>query len=402
MPVRAPRSGYLLLFSVLILSLAASLLATGLLQEAAAPVQPVGEPPVATLAAVGDTLVHTPEIAAAWDPGTKSHDFRPMFALLKPVLERADLAVAVLETTLGGPESGYTGYPRFNSPDQIADALQWAGVDVVATAHNHMLDRGAKGLFRTIDYLDRIGLAHVGSARSPDPAARFVLKEANGIRFAFLAYTTLTNGLPVPAAQPWSVNLYSQKGMAADVGAARLAGAEIVVCALHTGTEYLRQAEPAQRVLVEQIVKAGVDIVLCSHPHVIRPQELRSWLEPDGTARTAFIAYSLGNLLSNQRQRYSDCGLIVWVTVARRPDGRAQVAAARWQPLWVHKYPANGRSQFRIIPVDATTASAFAGDKSLTAADRRRLAQVWEETLALLGREQELAAKTQPEAAREE
>lgn len=383
------------LLCVLVLSLAASLLATGLLQDLPAIGPPAVEPATAILVAVGDTLVHTPEISAAWDGKTQAHDFRPMFALLKPALEQADLATAVLETTLGGSASGYTGYPRFNSPDQIADALQWAGIDVVATAHNHMLDLGGKGLFRTIDYLDRIGLAHVGSARTPDPLARIVLKETNGIRFAFLAYTTLTNGLPIPAAQPWSVNLYSQKAMTADVNLARQTGADIIVCALHTGTEYLRQPEPAQRVIAEQLIQAGVDVVLCSHPHVIRPLELRTWTQPDGSARTAFIAYSLGNLLSNQRQRYSDCGLIVWITATRGPDGKARVAAARWQPHWVHKYSANGRSQFRIIPVEAATAAAYADDRSFTAADRQRLAQVWEETVALIGSVQELTAPTQ-------
>lgn len=375
--------------------LGAGLFAAGLLPCGAEVPSPVpAGPATIRLVAVGDTLVHAPEITAAWNPGTRTYDFRPMFAEIKPLLDQADLATAVLETTLGGPESGYTGYPAFNSPDQIADALQWAGVDVVFTAHNHLLDRGSKGLFRTLDYLDRIGLAHVGSARTPDPAARMVLKEINGVKVALLAYTTMTNGIPVPAAYPWSVNLYDQKRMAADVAQARQAGADIVVCAMHSGVEYQRQPAPAQRAIMDQLVQAGVDIVLGSHPHVIEPVEARTLAGPEGTKRTVFVAYSLGNLLSNQRWRYSDCGLMVSLTIAKEPGRPATVTEAVWRPLWVHKYQINGQVKYRILPVDDRIKTTYAADKLLTAADRQRLAQVWEENLALLGPPRILAAAT--------
>ena len=124
-------------------------------------------------------------------------------------------------------------------------------MDVVYTAHNHMLDRGRQGLFRTLEYLDRLGLAHVGSARTPDPAARMALKEANGIKVAFLAYTTTTNGLPLPADSPWAANLYRRDIMAGDVARARQAGADVVVRALHAGVEYQRQPVPEQRRIVD-------------------------------------------------------------------------------------------------------------------------------------------------------
>ena len=85
-----------------------------------------GEPEpaaVARLAAAGDVILHTPILAAARDPAVPGHDFRPIFAPVRPLLSEADYAVAVLETTLGGPEGGYTGYPRFKSPAEIAEAL---------------------------------------------------------------------------------------------------------------------------------------------------------------------------------------------------------------------------------------------------------------------------------------
>ncbi|MGE5598791.1 MAG: CapA family protein [Bacteroidota bacterium] len=382
------RPSWLVALRVLTASVVIGLIWIGLrnCRFAAEPEPAVAPAPVTvTLVAVGDTLVHTPEIAAAWDARAKTYDFRPFFALLRPILSGADLATAVLETTLGGPEGGYTGYPRFNSPDQIAEALQWAGVDVVFTAHNHVMDRGIKGVWRTIETLDRLGLAHVGTARTPDPAARVLLREVRGVKFAFLAYTTSTNGLPVPPAQAWAVNLYDPGRVGEDVAYARRAGAEIVVCAVHYGIEYQRRPDAAQRAVVDLLLAAGVDVVLGSHPHVIQPVELRVLPSPDGGGRTAFIAYSLGNLVSNQRQRYTDCGLLVTLEAARGPGGAVRLTRAQWQPFWVHKYQAAGRPAYRIIPVDATAAAAVpADDPLLTREDRRRMAEVWEETAALL------------------
>ena len=351
--------------------------------EADVPAEPA--PTLVRLVAVGDIIMHAPIIAAARDERTGTYDFRPVFAEIEPFLSRADLAVAVLETTLGGAGRGFTGYPRFNSPDQIAEALLWAGVDVAFTAHNHMLDQGIEGLFRTVDRLDGLGLAHVGSAGTPDPAARVVLKEAGGIRFAFLSYTTSTNGLPVPAGRSWAVNLYDRELVRGDVAAARRAGAEIVVCALHAGVEYQRQPDQGQRDIAAAMVEAGVDVVLGSHPHVIEPVETRSYTGPDGIRRTAFIAYSLGNLVSNQRRRYTDCGLMVTLTAAKEQGRPARIIRACWRPLWVHKYESGGRFRFRILPVYAPSSSPYAGDESLAPAHRERLAQVWEETLDLLG-----------------
>ncbi|NLG85395.1 MAG: CapA family protein, partial [Firmicutes bacterium] len=226
-------------------------------------------PSTARLVAAGDIILHTPILNAARDAASSRYDFRPIFTYLRPFFEEADLATAVLETTLGGPESGYTGYPRFNSPAEIAEALRWAGIDLVFTAHNHSLDRGVDGVWRTLEHLDRVGLLHVGTARTPDPGARVVLREINGIRFAFLAYTTSTNGLSLPRGREWAVNLYRREQAAADVALARRLGAEAIVSARHAGVEYQRQPSQEQRTIVEELLDLGVDVVLGSHPHVI-------------------------------------------------------------------------------------------------------------------------------------
>ncbi|MGQ9779289.1 MAG: CapA family protein [Bacillota bacterium] len=345
-------------------------------------------PSTARLVAAGDIILHTPILTAAWDPVSSRYDFRPIFHHVRPFFAEADLALAVLETTLGAAEGGYTGYPRFHSPAAIAEALRWAGVDLVFTAHNHALDRGVEGVFRTIDHLDRAGLLHVGTARTPDPGARVVLREINGMRFAFLAYTTSTNGLPLPAGREWAVNLYRREQAAADVALARRLGAEVIVCALHAGVEYKREPSPEQRAIVEELFTFGVDVVLGSHPHVIQPIVVKSRPGPEGISRPVLAAYSLGNFLSNQRWRYSDCGLLLDLEWEKPADGRPRLKQARWQLAWVHKYYASGRPVFRILPVDKQTLSVYAVDPLLGEADRARLHQAWEDTRTLVGPEE--------------
>src|SRR5699024_197594 len=187
---------------------------------------------VATLAVCGDAMSHMPQTRDAYDSQSGTYDYRPMIRFAKPWVQQADYAVVNLETTFaGGPD--YAGFPSFNTPDALGEALRDAGFDLVSTANNHCLDRSQDGLARTLDVLDALGLAHVGTYRSA--AERAVqhavhLADVGGIRVASLSYTYGTNGIPVPG--PGMVNLLhtdymsdaqqiDRDGLAADFAAAR-------------------------------------------------------------------------------------------------------------------------------------------------------------------------------------
>ena len=84
-------------------------------------------------------------------PGIQSngtYNYEPTFRFVKPVIEKADIAIANLEVTLAGPP--FSGYPQFSSPDALALAAKDAGFDVLIQANNHALDRGAAGFKRTL------------------------------------------------------------------------------------------------------------------------------------------------------------------------------------------------------------------------------------------------------------
>lgn len=342
----------------------------------------MGEENKVRLIAAGDVILHIPILhSARQESGV--YDFRPIFEPIAPILRQGDLTVAVLETVLSGPQSGgYTGYPRFNSPDEVAEALHWSGVDLVFTAHNHSLDRGEHGVLRTQAVLRRIGMAYVGTNTGPDEDSRIHIQIVNGIRIAFLSYTLSTNGLPSPTGKAWLVHRFQREQVRKDIELAKKRGADAIVCALHAGTEYQIKPDAAQREAVRYLMAHGVDLVLGSHPHVVQPLEWRSRRGPEGMG-TSLVAYSLGNFLSNQQWRYSDCGLVLDITLSRLPGKRLLVSSIAAIPVWVHRYRTNNRFSYRILPVPPrgeVVEDAFLGPQ-----DRQRLRQVWEDTKNIIG-----------------
>jgi poly-gamma-glutamate synthesis protein (capsule biosynthesis protein) len=338
--------------------------------------------PEITFTAVGDVVMHLPIVDSGFNPVDKSYDFRPVFSEIKPGLEKADVAVGILEAPLAGPETKYTGYPLFNSPDTIANALQWAGLDLVFIAHNHCLDRGITGLQRTMAYLDKIGLPYAGCNNSP-AQKRYRIVMVKGIKLAFLSYTTTTNGIDLPASKRWMVNRLDYDKIGSDIADARQNGADGIILALHTGIEYQRYPSTEQQQMVNHLFELGADIILGSHVHVVQPIELRNMVVPEsGKTRTCFVAYSLGNFLSNQRWRYSDCGLMVDLILTKIPgETGITIISKNYTPLWVNRFTAGGKLHYRIKPLNGMNIGA---DPEVDLDGRIRMKQVWEETNELL------------------
>lgn len=143
---------------------------------------PAGQP--FTLVATGDIIPYPSIIQRSADDADEAgaHDFRKILAGVKPLVSAADLAICHHEIPYGRPGGPYTGYPLFKAPHQLADALKDAGYDGCSTASNHTLDDGYEGLARTLEHLDRVGIPHVGSARSAEEAKAPALLAAAWVR----------------------------------------------------------------------------------------------------------------------------------------------------------------------------------------------------------------------------
>lgn len=355
------------------------------------------EPVVIEIAAVGDFLMHMPVINAAWNSKTNNYDFASQLTAVAELLANPDLTIANLETRLAGKENGgFSGYPVFNCPEQLAFDLKKVGVDVVTISNNHSLDRGFNGLVKTIDYLEAANLIPVGNYRSAEERQKPALIDVKGIKVGLLNYTESTNGIPIPKGKEFAVNMIDLDVIANDIEQLHNLGADVLVVYLHFGIEYQRQPSEQQKALVNQLFNLGVDIVFGDHVHVIQPMEKQTILY-NGKEKTVFAIYSLGNFISNQRWRYSDSGVIVNVQLEKDlKKNLTTIKKVDYIPTWVHTYLADGKKQYRVVAVEkAINDYEKQLDPTISASDYQRLKAVWQETTThLTNKEQNIYPRT--------
>ncbi|MCJ7841254.1 CapA family protein [Lederbergia sp. NSJ-179] len=267
----------------------------------------------AVIAGIGDILIHDRVYNDA--KTNNGYNFEPILKPVYSLLQKPDFLIANQESIPGGSALGLSSYPSFNSPHEIIDALMEAGVDMVTTANNHMLDKGEKGILSAIDYYEQKKLPYTGTFKSPEDKKTIRIMNVKGIQIAVLAYSYGTNGVPIPEGKDYLVSLIDPKQMEKDIKEAK-EKADIVLLALHWGKEYEREPNQTQKQLAHQMMEAGADIIFGSHPHVLQPIE---WIDKaDGTK--GVVIYSLGNFLSGQNTEnvYKDLGGMFEVTLKKK------------------------------------------------------------------------------------
>jgi poly-gamma-glutamate synthesis protein (capsule biosynthesis protein) len=310
----------------------------------------------------GDLMQHLPQVRAARNSDGR-YDYSESFRHVKPLFRKADLAILNLETTLT-PRAPYTGYPRFRSPAELAGALKDMGVNAVVMANNHVCDNGRRGLDFTIATLDSLGIAHTGAfADSLQYRRLHPLRMAvSGMRLAIFNYTYDTNGMPVPDGA--IVNLTDTPAIARDLALVDRRETDCVIVFFHWGDEYVRRPNAEQRRLSEFCRRRGAEIVAGSHPHVVQPIELHA--DTSGVIRNVTV-YSLGNLVSNQRDRYRDGGVIVTLDLEKYGDQPVRIIPY-YTPVWV------SRREYRILP------PAVADTVALSASEREACRRFMQDT----------------------
>lgn len=294
-----------------------------------------------TLVFAGDIMGHDSQIESARTGDQYSYD--TCFSLISPYLEKADIAIANLEVTLAGPP--YKGYPQFSSPDPLATAARDAGFDLFITANNHSLDRGKKGLERTVDVLDTSRIIHTGTFKNNEERALAypLIIEKNGIRLGILNYTYGTNGLKVEA--PNIVNYIEKEEILTDLEKVRSAEPDYIIVTIHWGLEYQRIQNEQQEELAHFILENGADAIIGSHPHVVQPVKMYSYDDKE-----KLVVYSLGNFISNQRERYRNGGILFELKLEKTGSG-TDIAAYSYLPVWVFKPTReDGGVHFVLVP----------------------------------------------------
>lgn len=330
----------------------------------------------------GDIMVHSDQLAYAYDSTKKTYSFAGVLSEVAPILSAGDFTIGNLETTMAGRSQGYTGYPKFNSPEQLLPELKAAGFDLLVTSNNHSMDRKEYGVLQTIKHLDEAGLKHVGTYTSQDARNQMMIIEEKGIKTAILAYTYGTNGIPLPKGKGYLINFIDFPLIKKDIEKARGLGADLVLVYPHFGTEYKRYPNEKEKKLVEDLFAAGADLVIGSHPHVIQPMLRRDLANQTGL----FCAYSMGNFISGQKKQYTDSGVILNLQLAREKEtGKMILEKASYVPTWVHRYKEKGRTRIRVLPVEkAIRDYQEKRDEKISPEDYTRLTQVWQETTSML------------------
>jgi poly-gamma-glutamate synthesis protein (capsule biosynthesis protein) len=284
----------------------------------------------------GDILVHRPVWQRALHYGHGTYDFAPMLREIAPYVRSADLAICHVETpmTPGPPH----GYPVFNTPVQLAQAIMQTGWRICDTASNHSVDQGQYGIDQTGIALDHAGVLHTGSFSSPAAHGRTLMVTVKGVKVAFLAYTEMTNGIPLP--HPWSVNIATAGAVRSAARLARERGAQVVIVNLHWGQEY--QSRPtAFQVGLAHALAGDPDItaIVGQHVHVVQPIT-----RVDGK----LVVYGEGQLLSNQSAAccpiQTEDGMLVFLHI--RVKGKSStVGGISYVPTW-DRHP-----DFTVLPI---------------------------------------------------
>ena len=317
---------------------------------------------------LGNLIIHQSQIDGAKQEN--SYDFSPSFQYIKKMILDSDISMGILEGALAGCEP--SGYPFFNSPDGVVDALKDTGIDIINYANNHIYDYEDVGLKRTIDVTKEKGLDVLG-VKSTEEEKNYLVKEVNGIKIGFLAYvfeTSMINGhktINSNILSTYSENLINTfnyndlesfyKKIENEISAMKSEGVEFIITSMHWGEEYNTYIEASQNEIAKRLNKLGVDIILGGHPHVIQPYEIMR----NESGHSTFVIYSQGNSLSNQSEQEigvaeSEDGIMIKFTLEKK-DGNVSLKEYKIIPTWVYKEEkVNGTYYHKIIPVEEALA----------------------------------------------
>lgn len=284
---------------------------------------------------VGDNLIHemiyVQADKAAGEMNDGKYDFTPMYKHVKEDIEKADLAYIDQESIIGGDQLGISGYPTFNSPDQVARDVAATGFDLVNTANNHCLDMYQEGIDHSSEiWKEQKGIITAGTYTSQEDRDTIRIIERNGIRFSFLTYTYGTNGIEAP--HDYSVAYFDEDHIKKDVAAAKKIS-DVVIVSAHWGDENVSEPTEFQKKYAKLFADLDVDVVIGEHPHVIQPVE---WVKGKDGNQT-LVVYSLGNFLSGMLDVNNVLsGMIRFNFVKDNKSGDISIENVKWEPLITH------------------------------------------------------------------
>lgn len=301
---------------------------------------------------VGDIMAHMPQLKAAYKPHKKSYDFSNVFDQVRPVIKKADLAIANLETVLAGDSFGVSGYPEFNSPQILASNLKNAGFDVLTTANNHSFDKGVRGLKNTIKLLDSLRIPHTGTHTDTSTSGRSLIVNVKNLKIGIVCYCYGINGTLVPRISKY-INTIDTLVMGNDIAYLKSQNVDLIIASVHFGVENTSQPDVTQLSIVKFLQQHGVSIVFGHHSHVLQPYIF------DSTANF-YAIFSLGNFFSNQKGYNREFGGIADLVIRKSPaDSIAKIESVKFYTTTTFKWIARKSTYYRILILDQLNTARY-------------------------------------------
>lgn len=325
--------------------------------ETESPVIPMPEDIHFSMSVIGDIMCHNTQYKDAYVSSSDIYDFSYVFQDVKNYIADADIAIGNLETTFAGKARGYTSYPTFNTPEQLAYNLKDYGIDVVSTANNHCMDKGFSGLVSTLNYLNDAGISHTGTNSSQEEQNEILIKDVKGVKIAFLSFTYGTNGIPIPSDKPYAVNLIDEALIVNQLSLAKDQNPDLICVNMHWGVEYQTKQNKEQERLANLLFENGVDIILGSHPHVLQPMEKRTVTLEDGTTKDCFVIYSLGNFMSGQVYPNTRNSVILNMSFTKSGEtGKTYINEVDYVPIYTYK-SSSGKQRYKVLDIEKALAN---------------------------------------------
>ncbi len=304
-------------------------------QSPSLPLETEKEEEKVSFLAVGDNIMHKQLIDKAKQGET--YEFLPYYTHMQSYIKEADVSFINQETILGGRSFKYSGYPLFNTPDEMAGTLHELGFDIVNGSTNHAFDMNEKAVDHSIQLFKRYkDMKYIGLYQSKEEQKKVPVIEKNGIRIALLSYNQYVNYDQKPS--EYRYNNFDKTKMKEDVQRAKKVS-DVIVVSCHWGKEYDTKPNDFQKKFAQYLTDLGVDVIIGTHTHTLQSIE---WLDGKDGHKT-LVAYSLGNFISGMLEEETQLGGMLSFDF-KKDNGKVNIENITLTPLVNHFYAENQRN----------------------------------------------------------
>lgn len=362
--------------------------------EAGKTLRGLQSPTTIHIKAAGDLNITNSVVSAGL--AATGYDYTRAFMDVASVLSDADLTVLNLEGNISGEPYGSE---TTSAPAELLEGLRNAGVDLVQTANSRSIQNGLIGLTSTLRAVKDAGIAPVGSFSSPSEFQKtkgYTICNVKGVKVAFVGFTKGFLGMGLPTGNEDCVNLLykdyastydeiDKDGINAILKNVAAEEPDITIALVHWGSENNESVSGTQKSIVNLMKKAGVDVVLGTHSHLLQ------YIEFDELKGT-LVAYSLGDFFGDAIEGGTNYSIILDLEITKDPAaGTTKVVNYSYTPIYTLKegecdgYRRVVRIEEAMIAynanfVDKVSDTAFAGmEKAMTRIPQRLTAPVEED-----------------------